>query len=92
VIWLFLLAWFIFEAIFFSIAVILGFMLLLAGLAALGIMGVSYKITGRWPSDRAVIGVSGTVITLWMAAATQDRWVLLGGIIGTVIASKTAAE
>lgn len=58
------LVWFLVEGALLALGVILALRLLLAaGVVVLGCW-LGYEVTGRWPSSRAVIGLSGTAITL----------------------------
>jgi hypothetical protein len=44
-------------------------------------------VGGSWPSGQTIAALSGTASTLFLVyVAHGDRWVLLGGVIGTVIA------
>jgi hypothetical protein len=86
-----LFVWFLAEAAFFALGVVLALMLLLA--AGVVVFGpwLGYEVTGRWPSGQTICALSGTAITLLLAWATQDRWVLAGGVLGTVLAAKTTS-
>jgi hypothetical protein len=91
VLWLLLIGWVTAEVAFYVIGLLLLMVLALCAAVVVGGSWLGWRVTGRWPSGRTIAALSGTALTLFLAyAAHGDRWVLLGGVLGTVIAAKTA--
>jgi hypothetical protein len=85
------IGWVTAEVAFFVIGLVLLMVLALCAAVVVGGSWLGWQVTGRWPSGRTIAVLSGTALTLFLAyAAHGDRWVLLGGVLGTVIAARTA--